>query len=257
VADPKNADPMRTLVVGASSGVGRIIGIGLARRGARVALLARRRELLDTAAEEAGPEAFGVVCDVTDESSCQTAVATAVSKLGGIDALVYATGMGQISRLADTDAALWRRTLDTNVIGAALITNAAIEPLRASAGTAAYLSSVAASFLPPFPGLGAYAVSKAALDKLVEAWRMEHPHVGFTRVVLGDCNAPSEFANGWDTELAAEIMPLWVDQKLLSGALIDVEQLVSVVDAVLRGGASLSVPSVTIAPRPVAPTSQS
>ncbi len=39
----------------------------------------------------------------------------------------------------------------------------------------------------------------------------------------------------------------------LAGCLIDVEQLVSVVDGVLRGGATLSVPSVTIAPRPVTP----
>jgi NAD(P)-dependent dehydrogenase (short-subunit alcohol dehydrogenase family) len=245
---------MRTLVVGASSGVGRGIGVGLARRGARVALLARRRELLDTAAEEAGPEAFGVECDVTDEASCRAAVSTAASKLGGIDALVYATGIGQLARLADTDAATWRRTFDTNVIGAALITNAAIDALTESAGTAAYLSSVSASLTPPWPGLGSYLVSKAALDKLVEAWRTEHPRVAFTRIVLGDCNAPSQFANGWDTDLAAEIMPLWVEQKLLSGALIEVEQLVSVVDAVLRGGASLSIPSVTVAPRPITPT---
>ncbi len=81
----------------------------------------------------------------------------------------------------------WRRVFDTNVIGAAIVTSAAIEHLTASGGTAAYLSSVSASLTPPWPGLGAYAVSKAALDKLVEAWRAEHPTVGFTRVVVGDC----------------------------------------------------------------------
>jgi NAD(P)-dependent dehydrogenase (short-subunit alcohol dehydrogenase family) len=245
---------MRTLVVGASSGIGRCIAVGLAQRGARIALLARRRELLEAAAAEAGPDAFAVECDVTDEASCRAAVSAAASKLGGIDGLVYATGIGQLSRLADTDAALWRRTFDTNVIGAALVTNAAIDALTESAGTAAYLSSVSASLTPPWPGLGSYVVSKAALDKLVEAWRTEHPHVGFTRIVVGDTNAPSEFANSWDTDLAAEIMPLWVEQKLLAGSLIEVEQLVNVVDTVLRGGASISVPSVTVAPRPIAPT---
>ena len=76
---------------------------------------------------------------------------------------------------------------DTNVIGASIVTSAAIGELTASGGTAAYLSSVSASLTPPWPGLGAYAVSKAALDKLVEAWRAEYPHVGFTRVVVGDC----------------------------------------------------------------------
>jgi hypothetical protein len=49
-------------------------------------------------------------------------------------------------------------------------------------------------------------------------------------------------------------MPLWVEQNLLAGALIDVEQLVTVVDAVLRGGPSLSIPSVAVIPRPIAPT---
>ena len=46
-------------------------------------------------------------------------------------------------------------------------------------------------------------MSKAALDKLVEAWRAEHPAVGFTRLVVGDCaggEGPSmtEFTTGWD-----------------------------------------------------------
>jgi hypothetical protein len=105
--------------------------------------------------------------------------------------------------------------------------------------------------------LGAYAVSKAALDKLVEAWRAEYPLVGFTRVVVGDCgggegDAQSQFTTGWDMELAAEFFPIWSARNYLSGSLIDVEHLVTAVDAVLRGGATLSIPSITLAPRAVA-----
>ena len=100
---------------------------------------------------------------------------------------MYAPGIGPLARLVDTDADTWRRVFETNVTGAAIVTSAAIDALTESGGTAAYLSSVSASLTPPWPGLGAYAVSKAALDKLVEAWRAEHPHVGFTRVVVGDC----------------------------------------------------------------------
>jgi NAD(P)-dependent dehydrogenase (short-subunit alcohol dehydrogenase family) len=249
---------LRTVVVGASSGLGRCIGISLAQRGAHVALLARRKENLEAAAKDAGPSALAIECDVTDEVSCRAAIAEAAAGLGGIDALVYAPGIGPLVRLADTDAATWRRVFDTNVTGAALVTSAAIGELTASGGTAVYLSSVSASLTPPWPGLGAYAVSKAALDKLVEAWRAEHPHVGFTRVVVGDCaggegDAQTQFANGWDTELAVELFPIWSERKYLSGALIDVGQLVGVVDAVLRGGATLSIPSVTVAPRPVPP----
>ena len=60
---------------------------------------------------------------------------------------------------------------------------------------------MSALLTPPWPGLGAYAVSKAALDKLVEAWRAEHPHVAFTRLVIGDCigggRPQTHFAEGW------------------------------------------------------------
>ena len=250
---------MRTVVVGASSGLGRCIGIGLAQRGAHVALLARRRDNLEAAASEAGPSTLAIACDVTDEESCRSAIAEAVAGLGGIDALVYAPGVGPLARLADTDAATWRHAFDTNVTGAALITSAALGDLSASAGTAAYLSSVSASLTPPWPGLGAYAVSKAALDKLVEVWRAEHPHIGFTRVVVGDCgggegDSQSQFSTGWNMELAAELFPVWLERKYLSGSLIDVEHLVDVIDAVLRGGATLSIPSITVAPRPVTPS---
>jgi NAD(P)-dependent dehydrogenase (short-subunit alcohol dehydrogenase family) len=245
---------VRTVVVGASSGLGRCIGIGLAQRGAHVALLARRGERLEAAAREAGHEALPIVCDVTNQGSCQAAIDDAASGLGGIDALVYAPAIGPLARLVDTDAQTWRRVFDTNVTGAACITAAAIPHLAATSGTAAFLSSVSASLTPPWPGLGAYIVSKAALDKLVEAWRAEHPDIGFTRLVVGDCgggegDSQTGFTEGWDHELAAELAPVWLTRGYLSGTMIAVDELVSVVDAVLRGGASLSMPSVTVAPR--------
>ena len=112
---------------------------------------------------------------------------------------------------------------------------------------------------PPWPGLGAYAVSKAALDKLVEALRQEHPTVGFTRFVVGDCaggegEGMTEFASGWDSELAMELAPIWVERKLISGSLIDVDELVTAAHSVLQGGASLSIPSITLTPRPAPAT---
>ena len=246
---------MRTVVVGASSGLGRCIGVGLAERGAQVALLARRHDQLVEAAKEAGPGALAIACDVTAEASCAAAIEEAANGLGGIDALVYATGVGPLARLVDIGAADWRRTFDTNVVGAARITAAAIPHLTESGGAAAYLSSVSASLTPPWPGLGAYVVSKAALDKLVEAWRVEHPRVGFTRVVVGDCaggegDSQSQFATGWDPQLAAELSQVWVARGCITGSLLPVDELVRVVDAVLRCGAETSVPSVIVAPRP-------
>lgn len=248
---------LRTVVVGASSGLGRCIATGLAQRGARVALLARRQDRLERAAEEAGNDAVPVVCDVTDRESVESAVAAAAEHLGGIDGVVYATGIGELAALVDHDVDRWHRAFDTNVIGAWQVTKAAIPHLAESQGAAAYLSSVSASVTPPWPGLGSYAVSKAALDKLVEAWRAEHPQIGFTRVIVGDCGGGdgeslTEFASGWDPDVAADLVTEWYTRKYIAGSLLEVGELVSTVDAVLRTGASACIQSVTVAPRPPA-----
>src|SRR3954451_24017940 len=248
---------MRAVVVGASSGLGRCIAIGLGQRGAHVALLARRRDRLEKAAVEAGAGSATFECDVTDPVSCRAAVDGAAAELGGIDALVYTPGIGPLARLVDTDADMWRAVFETNVTGAALVTTAALPHLTASAGTAMYLSSVSASLTPPWPGLGAYAVSKAALDKLVEAWRAEQPGVNFTRCIVGDCGggdgeSATGFADNWDWDLLGELHGVWTARGLLAGALIDVEHLVEAIDAVLRGGPTLTVPSITLAARPPA-----
>src|SRR5262245_2784321 len=150
----------RVVVIGASSGLGRCIGIDLAQRGMRVALLARRRERVEAAAKEAGNGAIAIECDVTDETSAKSAIAEAARVLGGIDALVYTPAIGPLMRLKDIDAETWRRVFETNVTGAALVTAAAIGHLTASAGKAVYLSSISGSITPPWPGLAAYAVSK-------------------------------------------------------------------------------------------------
>lgn len=246
---------MRTVIVGASSGLGRSIATGLGQRGATVALLARRLDRLVDAAKEAGPGALAIACDVTDELSCKAAIEEAAAGLGGIDALVYATGVGPLGRLVDISGETWRHTFDTNVVGAALITAAAIPHLTESRGVAGYLSSVSASFTPPWPGLGAYATSKAALDTMVEAWRNEHPAVGFTRIIVGDCAggegaSATEFTTGWDWDVAAEFHPIWQARNYLTGSLMEVDELVRIVDTVLRCGASAYVPLVAVTPRP-------
>jgi len=245
---------VKIVVVGASTGLGRCIGIGLAQRGAEVALLARRHELLVEAAKEAGPGTLAITCDVTDPDSCRAAVAEAVAGLGGIDGVVYSSGVGWLSRIEELDAETWHRLFGTNVVGANSFTAAALPHLIDSGGAVAYLSSVSASLTPPWPGLAAYTVTKAALDKLVEAWRAEHPNVGFTRVVVGDCTggegiAASQFMQGWDEQLLMQMYPAWLARGLLAGSLMEVDALIGLIDAVLRAGASASVPSIAAVPR--------
>lgn len=239
----------RTVVIGASSGLGRCIGVGLTQRGAHVALLARRRERIEAAAQDAGPDAIAIECDVTDEASCRSAINDAAAALGGIDHLVYTPAIGPLVRMIDTDAGTWRRVFDTNVIGAALATAAAIPHLTASAGKAVYLSSDAGTFGPPWPGLGAYGVSKAALERMVDAWRAEHPDIGFTCLIVGECaggegDAQTGMNVGWDLELAQQAVPLWMSRGCMPGKLMPVEDLIDVVHTILSADAATSMPLV-------------
>jgi NAD(P)-dependent dehydrogenase (short-subunit alcohol dehydrogenase family) len=218
---------LRVAVVGASAGLGRCIGIGLAQRGARVAFLARRRDRLIKAAEEAGNGAAAVTCDVTDAAACRRAIDEVVDTFGGLDALVYTTGMGVLAPLADVSEQQWAQLFATNVTGASLVTAAAAPHLAESLGSAVYLSSLSASYTTPWPFLGSYAVTKGALDKLVEAWRVEHPNIGFTRLAVGDSlggtgDSQTEFNKDWDPEALEKAIRFWMENKYMQGGLIDV-----------------------------------
>jgi NAD(P)-dependent dehydrogenase (short-subunit alcohol dehydrogenase family) len=204
----------RLLVMGASSGVGRAVAETAARAGARVALAARRKERLEQCAAALAAEgrsAFALACDVADEAACRSAVAEAVERLGGLDGLVYASGLSPLRLLEEAGQAEWRAALDVNLIGASLVTAAALPALRASRGRAVYVGSYTER--QTLPGIGLYSVSKRALAALIDAWRMEHPDVDFTKVVLGNTDG-TEFADGWGRERTIAISKLWIERNL-------------------------------------------
>lgn len=249
------SEPLRVAVVGASAGLGRCIGMRLAAKGARVAFLARRLDRLENAAKEAGNGATAAQCDVTDSASCQRAIADVVETFGGLDALVYTTGMGILSPLADVSGEQWAQLFATNVTGASLVTAAAASHLAATGGSAVFLSSLSASYTTPWPLLGAYAVTKAALDKLVEAWRIEHPNINFTRLAVGDSfggegDSQTEFNKAWDPKALENAIRLWMDRGEMQGGLVDADHLGDVVHSVLLCGNSSFIPYLTLAPRP-------
>jgi NAD(P)-dependent dehydrogenase (short-subunit alcohol dehydrogenase family) len=196
----------RLLVVGASSGVGRAIGLAAAAAGASVAFAARRIELLKTAVDEAGTQSLAVVCDVTEPSSVVEAVEGVVKGFGGLDTVVYATGVDPLIRIADVDAEAWSNLFATNVIGASLVVRAALPYLRAVNGRAAFIS--ATSVGRPLPGMGAYATSKAALEELARAWRSEHPEVSFSSIAIG-MTLGTGVTDTWDGALLGELSTVW------------------------------------------------
>jgi NAD(P)-dependent dehydrogenase (short-subunit alcohol dehydrogenase family) len=204
----------RVLVMGASSGVGRAVAELAARAGAQVVLAARRKERLDECAAALAAEgraALALACDVGDETACRSAVAGAVEALGGLDAFVYASGVSPLRLLAEAGQADWRAVLDVNLIGASLVTAAALPALRESRGRAVYVGSY--SERQTLPGIGLYSVSKSALSALIAAWRMEHPEVDFTKAVLGNTHG-TEFADGWGRERTLAISKLWLERNL-------------------------------------------
>jgi NAD(P)-dependent dehydrogenase (short-subunit alcohol dehydrogenase family) len=247
----QRAGEQRVLVVGASKGVGRAVGMGLAQEGARVAFAARSADAVREAARQAGEGATSVQMDVSDEDSVQAAVTAVVDTFGGLDVLVYAPALGPLRRLRNADAGVWRRVMDTNVIGASVVTRHVIDHLAKARGKAIYLSSIAEGG-PPWPGLSLYATSKAALIRLVDSWRFEEPTVSFTRLVLGPISGMdvgSEFGADWDPELAVEMGTDWVTRRLHDGVTqIPAVDCVEYVIAIMRTSATLE--QIVVQPRP-------
>ncbi len=240
----RELDGRRVLVVGASAGIGRVIGLRLAAAGAHVAFAARRREVCEEAAAQAGSIAIGLGCDVTDEAQCAQLIEDTVAGLGGLDDVVYSTGAISLVALADADASWWQRTFATNVMGAALITRAALPHLQRSTGSVVYLSSVS-SIGTAWPGIGVYTATKAALNRMVETWRSEHPEIGFARIYVGptgDSATGAQYDEG-----AFGHMARWTGLGVASGAQCTPDCIADAVELVLTSASR--VWDVTVVPK--------
>jgi len=227
----------RILVVGASSGIGREVGIQAAAAGARVAFAARRSELMQEAAESAGSGSIGLACDVTDAGACERVVADAAAAFGGLDAFVYAAGVSPLARLAESGGEAWRQVVGTNMVGPGLVCAAALPHLRASKGRAVFLSS--SSVGRPYPGLSMYTASKAGLEEQIRGWRAENPDLCFSCVVVGPTFG-SQFADAWDPQLFGETLQFWAEHGYEAGSvMLSLRQMASVVIDVLTIDACL------------------
>ena len=163
------------LITGASSGIGRALAVAWARRGARVALLARRAEALEDVAgavEAAGGRAYAVVADVRKSEAVKAAVELVEREWGRVDVLVANAGVGEITRVQDFPVEKAREVFETNVVGA-MNSVAAVLPgmLERGDGQLVAISSLAA--YRGLPGSGAYCASKAALSTFFESLRVE------------------------------------------------------------------------------------
>ena len=163
-----------TLVTGAGRGIGRAVAIALGRQGASVALVARTRSELESAALEvqrAGGRALVHAGDLLDSETPGRAIEAAVAAHGRLQVLVNNAGVGIHAPLAATTDEQWDRILGTNLTSVFRLTRAALPHLTAGGGHVFMISSLAGT--NPIAGMSAYCASKAALDHLTACLMLE------------------------------------------------------------------------------------
>ncbi len=161
----------RAIVVGASSGIGLALAEELAREGAQVALVARRADALEEAAQRIGAEhARAYPHDVTDRAAVPALFQQITHDLGGLDCIIYAAGIMPPVKLDGYDTAQDAEVIETNLLGAfAWLNEAAARFSRTRQGTIIGISSVAGD--RGRRANPAYGASKAALDAYLESLR--------------------------------------------------------------------------------------
>ncbi len=182
----------RILVVGGANGIGGAIVDRLVDEGDRVACadvdLEAARARSQRRSSGAGT-AVPVPMDVTDPRSVQTAVATAVEALDGLDGVVYAAGVTTTAPACELTVEQWRRVLAVNLDGAFLVACEAVSQLTAGAAVVFVGSQLATAAVPD---KAAYIASKGGLEALTRALAVEWAPRG-VRVV---CLAPGPVRAG-------------------------------------------------------------
>jgi 3-oxoacyl-[acyl-carrier protein] reductase len=160
----------RALVTGGSRGIGAAIVHRLASEGADVAFTYSsspdRANEVAQAAQTLGVQALAIQADSADASAVVAAVERTVAELGGIDILVNSAGVLAIASIDDFKLEDFDRTIAINVRAVFVATQAAVKHMKAG-GRIINIGSTNAERMP-FPGGGVYAMSKAALQGLVQ-----------------------------------------------------------------------------------------
>lgn len=214
------------LVTGASRGLGRETARALARRGARVVLVARGQEELGKVVRELKEElphaeVHALAFDVGDKIATHRIAGAAAALVGPIDVLVHAAstlGPLPMPLLLDTACEDLAKVLEVNLVGPFRLTKALLGSMSVrKRGVVVFVSSDAA--VSAYPQWAAYGVSKAALDQLARSFAAEVPSV---RSFAFD---PGEM----DTKMHADAMPD-ADRSTLQKPSVVAERLVALLE---------------------------
>jgi uncharacterized protein len=224
------------IVTGASSGIGWDLATMLASQGANVALIARRGQLLRDLADrltEFGVHALPIVCDVTDQSQVNQAVAAACDAFGGVDIVLNNAGVLIPSLFSEASIDDLRRMMEVNFFGAVHMTRAVLPIMQdAERGNIVNVASVAGR--RGGPTLSGYSASKFALIGFTESLRIEL----FGSGVVASLVIPASV----DTEMLDN--PAWTARAWAVGDLKIPPDWVSwgVIAAIVMGLAEVDVP---------------
>lgn len=186
------------LVTGGATGIGKAIGLQMAKNRAKVAIVSRNlSNLASTAAEfeELGLAVLPVSMDVRKKHDVERTVDEIVSKWGAINILVNNAGISGLSMIDDPDDSKWFDILDTNLNGMYLITKAVLKHIPDhNGGRVINISSVLGKF--GVPGYTAYCTTKHGMIGFTRALALEVVNRGIT---------VNTVCPGWvDTEMATQ-----------------------------------------------------
>lgn len=170
------------LITGASSGIGHATARLFAQQGARLVLAGRdaaRLAALKTLIEREGGQALALPGDVRDEAHAKALVDAAVGEFGGLDIAFNNAGhLGPMLPAPQITLADWQQTLDVNLTAVFLGAKHQLPALVARGGGALIFTSTFVGYTVGFPGMAAYAASKAGVIGLTKALAAEYGEHG-------------------------------------------------------------------------------
>jgi len=170
------------VVVGGTSGIGRVLALGLADAGANVVSTARRQHLVDDVAqdiERRGRRTLRIACDVANEASLAALRDATIEAFGRVDVVLSAAGITRRAPTIEMDTEEWQHIVDVNLMGT-LRAFKTFAPAMIAQGSG---RMIAIASLASFVGLqevSAYTASKAAVAGLTRALAVEWARHGVT-----------------------------------------------------------------------------
>lgn len=191
----KRLDPQVVIVTGASAGIGEAAVRMLAREGAIVVLVARRKARLDQLKQEIealGGGALAVEADITSAEDRQRIVQETMNAFGRIDALVNNAGYGQRGPIEIVPVEAIRRNFETNLFSLIALTQLVIPIMRKQgSGRIVNISSVAGRVASPLSSV--YDATKHALEAISDGLRGELAQFGIKVVIIEPGFITTEF----------------------------------------------------------------